>query len=109
VLKDSLGGDLVSLRTQDGAAALEQLSARYGIGGSRDGDVVSFQVPRADEFLPGLLKSFPVPVLAVEARRPTLDDVFLTLTGRSIREDSPRGAEQLRRFVDTPGMKAQMH
>jgi hypothetical protein len=24
--------------------------------------------------------------------RPTLDDVFLTLTGRSLRDDSPNGA-----------------
>jgi ABC-2 type transport system ATP-binding protein len=30
---------------------------------------------------------------AISLSRPTLDDVFLTLTGRSLRDDSPGGAE----------------
>jgi hypothetical protein len=28
---------------------------------------------------------------AISLSRPTLDDVFLTLTGRSLRDDSPHG------------------
>jgi ABC-2 type transport system ATP-binding protein len=109
LLKDSLGGDLVTLRTENGAAALEEISTRYGLTGSVEGDTVSFSVPRAGEFLPELMRTFPLRVLTAEVRRPTLDDVFLALTGHSIRDDNANNNEQLRRFVNTPGMKAQIH
>jgi hypothetical protein len=55
------------------------------------------------------MRNFPLRVLAARVRRPTLDDVFLTLTGHSIRDDSANNNEKLRRFVSTPGMKAQIH
>jgi ABC-2 type transport system ATP-binding protein len=109
VLKNSLGGDLVTLRTENGAAALEEISSHYGLTGSVEDDTVSFSVPRAEEFLPELMRNFPLRVLAARVRRPTLDDVFLTLTGHSIRDDSANNNEKLRRFVSTPGMKAQIH
>jgi hypothetical protein len=57
--------------------------------------------------VPELIRSFPSKILAVAIRRPTLDDVFLSLTGRSIRGESPDNNQQLRRFVNTPGMRAQ--
>jgi ABC-2 type transport system ATP-binding protein len=34
-----------------------------------------------------------VPIASIQLARPTLDDVFLTLTGRSLRDDSPSSAE----------------
>jgi ABC-2 type transport system ATP-binding protein len=106
LLKDSLGGDLVTLRTEDGAAALEAISARYGLSAGRKDDEVSFNVPRGEEFLPELMRSFPVKILAVAIRRPTLDDVFLSLTGHSIRDERADNNEKLRRFISGPGMKA---
>ena len=47
------------------------------------------RVPTAASALPGLLRELDqagVALAAVEVRRPTLDDVFLTLTGRSLRD-----------------------
>jgi ABC-2 type transport system ATP-binding protein len=106
VLKDSLGGDVVTLRTPDGEAAREEIANRYELSTSLDGDSISFSVPRAEEFLPELVRSFPLELLAVGVHRPTLDDVFLSLTGRSIRERPVNVGEQLRRFVTVPGLKA---
>jgi ABC-2 type transport system ATP-binding protein len=108
VLKDSLGGDLVTLRVEDGVAALEELSSRRGLSASREGDQVSFSVPRGDEFLPELIRNFPVEILSVAVRRPTLDDVFLSLTGHSIRDDRGNDNERFRRYVSTPGLRAQI-
>ena len=108
-LKDSLGGDLVTLRTENSAAALEEISNRYGLTGSVEDDTVAFSVPRADEFLPELLRTFPLRVLAAGVRRPTLDDVFLALTGHSIRDDRANNNERLRRYLGTPGMRMQIH
>jgi ABC-2 type transport system ATP-binding protein len=49
------------------------------------------RIPNAGTELPGLLRSLDaagVTLTAIEVRRPTLDDVFLTMTGRSLREDA---------------------
>ena len=107
VLKDSLGGDVVTLRVEDSEAAAAELLASHGLSADLEGDAVSFSVPQAEEFVPELIRSFPSKILAVAIRRPTLDDVFLSLTGRSIRGESPDNNQQLRRFVNTPGMRAQ--
>jgi ABC-2 type transport system ATP-binding protein len=52
------------------------------------------RVPDGGAALPGLLRELDragVALASVEVRRPTLDDVFLSLTGRSLR-DSDDGA-----------------
>ena len=54
-----------------------------------DGRHVSGRVARAAKVVPGLLRdveSAGVTLEAIEVARPTLDDVFLTLTGRSLRD-----------------------
>ncbi|SIO85473.1 ATP-binding cassette domain-containing protein [Nocardiopsis sp. JB363] len=54
------------------------------------GAEVALRVDRGDAFLPGLLRALDesgVHPGSVQVQRPTLDDVFLTLTGRSLREE----------------------
>ncbi len=51
-------------------------------------------VERGEEALPVLLRTLDgagITMSAISLSRPTLDDVFLTLTGRSLRDDSPGG------------------
>ena len=109
VLKDSLGGDVVTLRVEDGEAAVAELFARYELSAVAEDESVRFKLPRAEEFLPGLLRSFAGRIESVTVRRPNLDDVFLSLTGRSIRDDRPATNQQLRRYLNTPGMKSQLN
>ncbi len=108
-LKDSLGGDVVTLRVEDGKGAVAELFARYELSASIEGGGVCFKLPGAEEFLPGLMRSFSCEILGVTVRRPTLDDVFLSLTGHSIRDDRPATGQQLRRYLNTPGMKSQLN
>ena len=57
-----------------------------------DGPSVRFRVDDGASVLPGLLRELDaagITMTSVEVRRPSLDDVFLTLTGRSLREDAP--------------------
>jgi Domain of unknown function (DUF4162) len=52
-------------------------------------------VEHGEEALPVLLRTLDgagITMNAISLSRPTLDDVFLTLTGRSLRDDSPGGA-----------------
>ncbi|MFZ0013440.1 MAG: ATP-binding cassette domain-containing protein [Acidimicrobiia bacterium] len=56
-----------------------------------EGTEVRFRVPDGAGALPGFLREMvakDIELTAVEVHRPTLDDVFLTLTGRSLREDN---------------------
>ena len=51
-------------------------------------------VDHGEEALPVLLRTLDgagITMSAISLSRPTLDDVFLTLTGRSLRDDSPGG------------------
>jgi ABC-2 type transport system ATP-binding protein len=99
-LKRQVRGDLVGLSIadatqEDGVAA--RLAAVDGVrdleraGTAQGGRLVSARVPNAATALPGLLRMLDadgVELAAVEVHRPTLDDVFLTMTGRSLRDDA---------------------
>jgi ABC-2 type transport system ATP-binding protein len=85
-LKAAVGGDTVSLRTDSHIATIAALKARFDIDGRIEDDVVTFTVPDGDSFLPRLFADFGLPIRGVSVSRPTLDDVFLSYTGTSIRD-----------------------
>ncbi|MFF5207678.1 ATP-binding cassette domain-containing protein [Streptosporangium sp. NPDC000396] len=92
-LKGDLAGDRIAITTNDepGAAKAAEIAGRTIAPGevTVDGTAVRLRVPRAGAALPEYLRSLEaagVKVATAETARPTLDDVFLTLTGRSLRE-----------------------
>jgi ABC-2 type transport system ATP-binding protein len=86
-LKSAVGGDLVTITTSEREAAATELRGRYGVEPSFADGAVSFQVPAGEAFLPEFVRTFGQPMEAIGLRRPTLDDVFLHLTGREMRDD----------------------
>ena len=76
-LKDAVGGDLITLKTEDNAAAERELKEQYRVTPQIEDGTVQFAVPHGDEFLPNLLRSFSQRIVSIGLRRPTLDDVFL--------------------------------
>ncbi len=104
-LKAQVAGDLVDLELTDARQvpdAAERLSliaepARHGVPGLEvDGRHVRARVQRAGRAVPGLLRDLEradITLDSIEVIRPTLDDVFLTLTGRSLR-DADAATEQ---------------
>jgi ABC-2 type transport system ATP-binding protein len=93
-LKRRVGGDAVVVtleKTADGAKAAS--TAATAVKGSEpevDGVTVRLTAANGGASLPGLLGALAkagIEVTGVEVRRPTLDDVFLTLTGHSLRDD----------------------
>jgi ABC-2 type transport system ATP-binding protein len=89
-LKSRVAGDLVELGVSDPDRAVALAAAVSGATElDTTADTVTFRVPHGDTVLPGLLRELDkaqVRVDAVATHRPTLDDVFLGLTGRSLRE-----------------------
>jgi ABC-2 type transport system ATP-binding protein len=94
-LKRGVGGDLVTIATGDSQAAAAEIAQRYGAEPAvRDG-TVSFNVSHGAAFLPEFVKTFSQPLASVSVREPTLDDVFLHLTGREIRDSELDSQEQM--------------
>ena len=88
-LKNIAGKDIISVKTDNNDGAAEEVGHRYGIEVRHDSEGLTFEVAHGDEFLPAFIKEFGIKILSISLRRPSLDDVFLKLTGREIRKDEP--------------------
>jgi ABC-2 type transport system ATP-binding protein len=97
-LKRRISGDVISLSvTGSPDAAKAVLAADPAVREiSVAGRALRLTVTRGEEALHGVLRALDAAGIALESialARPSLDDVFLTVTGRSLREDAPRQAE----------------
>jgi ABC-2 type transport system ATP-binding protein len=95
-LKEQVGGDIITIRTDDDETMEREISDRYHVTVRRDAAGLHFEVGEGETFIPELLQALPGRVRAVSVRRPTLDDAFLKLTGREIREESASATDVLR-------------
>ncbi len=87
-LKSMVGGDMISLSTVDNPKAQAELKERYQINAARDGEQITFEIAGGERFIPVLVKELKTEILSVSLRRPTLDDVFLKLTGHRLRDEA---------------------
>ncbi len=86
-LKSKVGGDVVTVTTGDSAAAAKEIAERYSITPLADNGSLRVEVPDGAVFLPRLVRELSIPVTTVSLARPSLDDVFLKLTGHAIRSE----------------------
>jgi len=85
-LKASIGKDRVQMHTEDDARALHALAEQFGITATMAEGAVTFAVEEGELFIPKLFSDFPVAIRSVNVSRPSLDDVFMSYTGRTIRD-----------------------
>ena len=97
-LKRRVGGDVVDLRTGDNAAAQREIQQLFGILPRSDDGTLRMEVPDGQEFVPRLIREIHQPVKTVALREPSLDDVFIKLTGRGIRDQEATQLDRMRRF-----------
>jgi ABC-2 type transport system ATP-binding protein len=95
-LKRTVGGDIISLKTADDERAMEEVRERYDIQAQRDSQGLTFEVKNGSEFIPSLVGGLGTEVLSISLRRPTLDDIFLKLTGRELRDSQLGGRDIMR-------------
>jgi ABC-2 type transport system ATP-binding protein len=86
-LKHLVGKDIISLKTEDNDQAVEEIRQRYQVEARLDDNELRFEVAKGEKFLPTLIKEFNTKILSLSLRHPSLDDVFLKLTGREMREE----------------------
>jgi ABC-2 type transport system ATP-binding protein len=94
-LKRRVSGDVVTLTVPDERQTPDAVRVAKGLSTDDEPDVdgatVRFRVTNGAEVLPRLLRELDaasVSLAGVEVHRPTLDDVFLTLTGRTLRDEA---------------------
>jgi ABC-2 type transport system ATP-binding protein len=95
-LKASIGKDRVQISTADDEKAIAELRDRFGIEASVHEGLVTFSVESGEQFVPRLFSELDVPIRSVSVARPSLDDVFMSYTGRTIRDTEATGADAMR-------------
>jgi ABC-2 type transport system ATP-binding protein len=88
-LKAQVGTDRVTIHTDDDDTTIAALADRFGIEARKSEGAVVFGVPAGEEFVPRLFAEWDPshpPIKAVSVSRPTLDDVFMSYTGTTIRD-----------------------
>jgi ABC-2 type transport system ATP-binding protein len=93
-LKASVGHDRVTLQTDDDAAAIAALAEHFQIAATVSEGAVSFGVAEGEHFVPRLFAELGVPIRSVSVSRPSLDDVFMSYTGTTIRDAEASAAER---------------
>ncbi|MGA8720609.1 MAG: ATP-binding cassette domain-containing protein, partial [Solirubrobacteraceae bacterium] len=99
-LKAGVGTDRIAIQTDDDAAAIAALADRFGIEARMSEGAVTFGVPEGEQFVPRLFAELGIPIKAVHVSRPTLDDVFMSYTGSTIRDaEEDQGKDRNRRMM----------
>lgn len=89
-LRRRVSGDVLTLEAADPEALAREVSARFDVDASvLDGKLV-LERERGHELIPRLVEAFePGRIRSLSMHRPTLADVFVKLTGRSLGDDGP--------------------
>jgi ABC-2 type transport system ATP-binding protein len=95
-LKAMVGGDVVTITSSRPDDAAKEIEAILGVTPSRDNGTLRMEVPDGKAFVPRLVRELSAPVDTVTMRRPSLDDVFLKLTGRAIRDEEASAGDMNR-------------
>jgi ABC-2 type transport system ATP-binding protein len=98
-LKAAVGKDRVQISTDDDQAAIGALQENFGYAATMAEGLVTFAVANGEQFVPRLFAELGVPIRSVNVSRPTLDDVFMSHTGTTIRDAEESGNSQWMRMV----------
>jgi ABC-2 type transport system ATP-binding protein len=90
-LKAGLGGDTVTLESARPDALAEKIASRLGLKAAIAGETVRLEGTDGMALARKVMEAFPDEVRAVRVGKPTLEDVFIALTGRKLEseEQSP--------------------
>jgi ABC-2 type transport system ATP-binding protein len=94
-LKAQVGRDRVHIQTSDDEAAIGALKSVFGLEAKRSEGGVALYVTGGEQFVPRLFAELGVAISSVSIARPTLDDVFMAHTGRTIRDAEANAGERL--------------
>ncbi|GAA1262689.1 daunorubicin resistance protein DrrA family ABC transporter ATP-binding protein [Planotetraspora silvatica] len=101
-LKAGVGKDRVRIETEDDDKAIAVLAEQFGLEATASEGAVTFFVEQGEKFVPTLFGEFPLSIRAVNVARPSLDDVFMSYTGKTMRDAEAtagqRGRDTMAKF-----------
>jgi ABC-2 type transport system ATP-binding protein len=98
-LKAQVGADRVRIQTEDDDAAIAALAQHFAVEATISEGAVTFFVPSGEEFVPRLFAELGIAIRSVSVSRPTLDDVFMSHTGTTIRDAEESGNKHANRVM----------
>jgi ABC-2 type transport system ATP-binding protein len=98
-LKKTIGGDVVSLSTTDNVNVKSDIERLFNLSVSEKGNDLYMTCSRGDTCIPELIRTLGDKVTSVRVQRPSLNDVFLKLTGKTIREEELSGDDTIKSSI----------
>jgi ABC-2 type transport system ATP-binding protein len=95
-LKASVGTDRVQISTADDAATIRELKDQFGLDAAIHENLVTFNVEAGEQFVPRLFAGLTQQIRSVSVARPSLDDVFMSYTGKTIRDAEATASDRNR-------------
>jgi ABC-2 type transport system ATP-binding protein len=86
-LKRRIGGDVITLTSHEPAHLRDALRDRLTIDAMEIENGLRFERANGHQFVPQLIESLPGMVDSVSVGKPTLEDVFMRVTGRTFRDE----------------------
>ena len=100
-LKDGIGGDVVTIKSSDPAAIVSALNEPWVSRIEQHNGQVTISLQNAElhvSTIVTLLNRKEIAIESISIHKPTLEDVFLSFTGKTIREEEASGKENMRMY-----------
>jgi ABC-2 type transport system ATP-binding protein len=98
-LKKMLGGDIVYIKTTDNKNVKQEIQSLLGLVVSEKKDELFLTCPIGNTCIPEMIRKLGDRVLSLRIQRPTLNDVFLKLTGKTIREEEASDEDTIKESI----------
>jgi ABC-2 type transport system ATP-binding protein len=98
-LKRTIGGDVVYMRTTDNVNVKEEIERLLKLTVTEKDGELFMTCDMGDTCIPEMMRKIGEKVVSVRLQRPTLNDVFLKLTGKAIREEEASSGEGVKEYV----------
>jgi len=100
-LKEAIGGDVITIASPDPAAVASNITMSGTLRAEQYDGSVRINLQHAEQHvmeIVTMLAGKGVPIDSISIHKPTLEDVFLHFTGRSMREETADSKDQMRMF-----------
>jgi len=98
-LKSSIQNDLIILTTDNNLEFSMLVKEKFNIEPMLDDGVLEIPVNNGKTFLPKLFEMAGSRILSADIKKPSLEDAFINLTGKKIREEEASSKDKLRDSV----------
>ncbi|MCW8132332.1 MAG: ATP-binding cassette domain-containing protein [Planctomycetota bacterium] len=92
-LKARIGGHVVTIKTRENSAFAAKLKEKLGVEPAVVDDAIRVEQEDGHSFVARVVEAFPGEIESVAVSKPTLEDVFVHLTGHRFWEGAERGTE----------------